>query len=66
MGGRVAGAQGRQQLQKLGEAGVSAIDLRARDVSIALGAYDRIAQLGRFEFTDGRSGQAADLLLAKR
>ena len=59
-------AQGRQQLQKLGEAGVSAIDLRARDVSIALGAYDRIAQLGRFEFTDGRSGQAADLLLAKR
>ena len=41
-------------------------DLRARDVSIALGAYDRIAQLGRFEFTDGRSGQAADLLLAKR
>ena len=59
-------AQGRQQLQKLGEAGVSAIDLRARDVSIALGAYDRIAQLGRFEFADGRSGQAADLLLAKR
>lgn len=59
-------AQGRQQLQTLGEAGVSAIDLRARDVSIALGAYDRIAQLGRFEFADGRSGQAADLLLAKR
>lgn len=59
-------AQGRQQLQTLGEAGVSAIDLRARDVSIALGAYDQIAQLGRFEFTDGRSGQAADLLLAKR
>ena len=59
-------AQGRQQLQTLGEAGVSAIDLRARDVSIALGAYDQIAQLGRFEFADGRSGQAADLLLAKR
>ncbi|MDF2076297.1 hypothetical protein P2Q70_17080 [Pseudomonas mendocina] len=59
-------AQGRQQLQTLGEAGVSAIDLRARDVSIALGAYDQVAQLGRFEFTDGRSGQAADLLLAKR
>jgi hypothetical protein len=59
-------AQGRQRLQTLGEAGVSAIDLRARDVSIALGAYDQIAQLGRFEFTDGRSGQAADLLLAKR
>lgn len=59
-------AQGRQQLQTPGEAGVSAIDLRARDVSIALGAYDRIAQLGQFEFADGRSGQAADLLLAKR
>ncbi|VEE16866.1 hypothetical protein [Ectopseudomonas mendocina] len=59
-------AQGRQQLQTLGEAGVSAIDLRARDVSIALGAYDQVAQLGRFELTDGRSGQAADLLLAKR
>lgn len=59
-------AQGRQHLQTLGEAGVSAIDLRARDVSIALGAYDKIAQLGQFEFADGRSGQAADLLLAKR
>ncbi len=58
--------QGRQQLQTLDEAGVAAIDLRARDVSIALGAYDRIAQLGQFEFADGRSGQAADLLLAKR
>ncbi|QNH07961.1 hypothetical protein HNQ27_11030 [Pseudomonas sp. B11D7D] len=58
--------QGRQHLQTLGEAGVSAIDLRARDASIALGAYDQIAQLGRFEFSDGRSGQAADLLLAKR
>lgn len=57
---------GRQQLQPLSSAGVSAIDLRARDVGIALGAYDQIAQLGRFEFTDGRSGQAADLLLAKR
>lgn len=57
---------GRQQSQPLSAAGVSAIDLRVRDVSIALGAYDQIAQLGRFEFTDGRSGQAADLLLAKR
>jgi hypothetical protein len=35
-------------------------------VQIALGAYDEIAQLGRFEFADGRSGQAADLLLAQR
>lgn len=59
-------AQGRQQLQILGETGVSAIDLRPRDVNIALGAYDQIAQLGQFEFADGRSGQAADLLLAKR
>ncbi|MGG2396507.1 hypothetical protein ACJRW5_06085 [Pseudomonas sp. SH1-B] len=59
-------AQGRQQLQTLDQAGVSAIELQARDVSIALGAYDQIAQLGQFEFSDGRSGQAADLLLAKR
>lgn len=59
-------AQGRQQLQTLSEAGVSAIELRARDVDIALGAYDQIAQLGQFEFADGRSGKAADLLLAKR
>lgn len=59
-------SQGRQQLQSLEQAGVSAINLRVRDVDIALGAYDRIAQLGSFEFADGRSGQAADLLLAQR
>ncbi|WP_153020720.1 hypothetical protein [Pseudomonas sp. BMS12] len=59
-------ADGRQQSQSLSQAGVAAIELRAQDVSIALGAYDEIAQLGRFEFTDGRSGQAADLLLARR
>jgi hypothetical protein len=57
-------AQGRQSSQSLSQAGVAAIDLQARDVQIALGAYDQIAQLGRFEFSDGRSGQAADLLLA--
>jgi hypothetical protein len=59
-------AQGRQSSQSLSQAGVSAIELRARDVKMALGAYDEIAQLGRFEFADGRSGQAADLLLAQR
>lgn len=59
-------AQGRQSSQSLSDAGVSAIYLQARDVKIALGAYDEIAQLGRFEFADGRSGQAADLLLAQR
>ena len=59
-------AQGRQSSQTLSQAGVSAIELQARDVQIALGAYDEIAQLGRFEFADGRSGQAADLLLAQR
>jgi hypothetical protein len=59
-------AQGRQSSQSLRQAGVSAIELEARDVKIALGAYDEIAQLGRFEFADGRSGQAADLLLAQR
>lgn len=59
-------AQGRQSSQSLSQAGVSAIHLQARDVQIALGAYDEIAQLGRFEFANGRSGQAADLLLAQR
>lgn len=59
-------AEGRQQTQSLSQAGVSAIELQARDVKLALGAYDEIAQLGRFEFADGRSGVAADLLLARR
>ncbi|WP_341303561.1 hypothetical protein [Pseudomonas sp. TMP25] len=59
-------AQGRQSSQSLSQAGVSGINLQAREVNIALGAYDQIAQLGRFEFADGRSGQAADLLLAQR
>lgn len=55
---------GQQHSQSLSDAGVSAIDLRAQNVKQALGAYDEIAQLGHFEFSDGRSGQAADLLLA--
>ena len=59
-------AQGRQQQQTLAEAGVSAIHLQAQNVKQALGAYDEIAQIGRFDFTDERSGQAADLLLASR
>lgn len=58
--------QGRQQLQSLEQAGVASIQLKATDVSLALGAYDEIAQLGTFEFSDGRKGQAADLLLARR
>ncbi len=56
--------QGQQHSQSLSAAGVSAIHLQAQNVKQALGAYDEIAQLGRFEFSDGRSGQAADLLLA--
>ncbi|MDZ7889169.1 MAG: hypothetical protein U5M72_07955 [Pseudomonas sp.] len=59
-------AQGHQQQQTLAEAGVSAIHLQAQNVKQALGAYDEIAQIGRFDFADGRSGQAADLLLASR
>lgn len=59
-------AQGRQQQQTLTEAGVTAIHLQAQNVKQALGAYDEIAQIGRFDFADGRSGQAADLLLASR
>lgn len=57
---------GRQHLQSLKDAGVAAIELSSQDVNTALNAYDRIAQMGRFEFADGRRGQAADLLLAKR
>ncbi len=59
-------AQGRQQLQSLSEAGVSVIHLQAQNVKQALGTYDEIAQIGRFDFADGRSAQAADLLLASR
>lgn len=59
-------AAGRQHSQSLAQAGVSAIRLDARDVQIALGAYDEIAQLGHLEFADGRTGTAADLLLASR
>ncbi len=59
-------AAGRQQTQNLAQAGVAAIELQAQDVKQALGAYDEIAQLGQFEFADGRRGQAADLLLARR
>ena len=59
-------AEGHQHSQSLSQAGVAAIELGARDVKIALGAYDEIAQLGRFQFSDGRSGEAADLLLARR
>ncbi|MCU1719643.1 hypothetical protein [Pseudomonas sp. 5P_3.1_Bac2] len=59
-------AQGQQSQQRLSDAGVSAIYLHNREVNVALGAYDRIAQLGHFDFADGRSGQAADLLLATR
>lgn len=58
--------QGRPQQQSLAQAGVSAIQLQTREVKVALGAYDEIAQLGSFEFSDGRTGQAADLLLARR
>ncbi len=52
--------------QSLSQARVAAIELGARNIKIALGAYDEIAQLGRFQFSDGRSGEAADLLLARR
>lgn len=58
--------QGQPRQQSLAQAGVSAIQLQTREVKIALGAYDEIAQLGSFEFSDGRGGQAADLLLARR
>lgn len=57
---------GQQQQISLQQAGVSSISLNSRDTDLALGAYDRIAQLGSFNFSDGRQGLAADLLLAQR
>lgn len=59
-------AAGEQQLQALSDAGVARIALNHRNADLALGAYDRIAQLGSFQFADGRQGLAADLLLAHR
>lgn len=56
---------GEQQIS-LQQAGVGSISLNSRDTDLALGAYDRIAQLGSFNFSDGRQGLAADLLLAQR
>lgn len=58
--------QGRQRMQSLEQANVRSIQLQAINTRQALGAYDEIAQLGSFEFNDGRQGQAADLLLARR
>lgn len=57
---------GQQQQISLQQAGVGSIGLSSRDTNLALGAYDRIAQLGSFNFSDGRQGLAADLLLARR
>jgi hypothetical protein len=54
---------GQRHSQSLSAVGVNSIDLQAQNAKQALGAYDEIAQLGHFEFTDGRSDQAADLLL---
>jgi hypothetical protein len=55
---------GQQHSQNLNAADVSAIDLHAQNIKQALGTYDEIAQFRHFQFSDGRSGQAADLLLA--
>ena len=56
-------ADGRQQLTSLTDQGIRALYLDYRDVDIALNTYDRIAQFGRFEWEDGRSGDMADVLL---
>lgn len=59
-------ADGTQQLQSLEDAGIKAIDLGYRDTAEALNRYDVIAQLGQFEFADGRTGTAGDVLLGYR
>jgi hypothetical protein len=59
-------ADGSQRLQGLEEAGVASIGLDYRDSSVALNAYDRIAQQASFVRDDGSEGQSGDLLLAYR
>lgn len=59
-------ADGTQHLKSLEDAGVKSIDLSYRDTAEALNRYDVIAQLGQFEFADGRTGTAGDVLLGYR
>ena len=57
------GADGSQTSRTLDEAGVTAIELGHRNVNRAIDAYDHVAQTGRFIHTDGRQGEAADVML---
>lgn len=60
------GADGRQQLATLAEAGVRAIDLDYRNTRQALNTYDSITQLAGFEHEDGSRGIAGDVVLGYR
>lgn len=56
-------ADGSQAMRTLDEAGVTAIELSYQNVNRALNAYDHVAQTGRFIHSDGRQGEAADVML---
>jgi len=59
-------ADGTQHLKSLETAGVSAIHLAYVNTEKALNEDDLIAQVGRFQRTDGSTGQAVDVLLGYR
>lgn len=59
-------SDGAQQLKSLQSAGVSAIHLAYENTAKALNQDDLIAQVGRFERTDGSTGKAVDVLLGYR
>lgn len=60
------GADSRQQLSTLAEAGVRAIDLDYSNTRQALNTYDSITQLAGFEREDGSRGIAGDVVLGYR
>ncbi|MCG5536135.1 hypothetical protein [Ectothiorhodospira mobilis] len=59
-------ADGRQSQRSLQEAGVAAIPLDHHPTARALNAYDTVVQEGRYVRSDGRIGQAGDVLLGYR
>lgn len=59
-------ADGSQNLRRLTEAGIAAIDLGHADKVVGLNRDDDLAQIGSYERTDGSTGQAGDVLLGYR
>jgi hypothetical protein len=57
---------GRQQLAGLKDSGVASIKLDYTHSNQTINQYDTIAQLGQFEYQDGRTGTSGDLLLGHK